>query len=110
MRIFLSKSLKKGSHPRALQLLLLASASTAALLLLWKSRERAHKRVDASYETPETSVMHPQLGDLLLFHNARGINRLITTFTGSPFYHVALYVSKDRAIEATLKGVGYRKL
>jgi len=54
--------------------------------------------------------MHPQPGDLLLFHNARGMNRMITVFTGSPFYHVALYVSKDRAIEASLKGVGYRDL
>jgi cell wall-associated NlpC family hydrolase len=54
--------------------------------------------------------MHPKPGDLLLFHNARGMNRIITGFTGSPFYHVALYVSQERAIEATLTGVGYRNL
>lgn len=35
---------------------------------------------------------------------------MITTFTGSPFYHVALYVSPGLAIEASLPGVQYRKL
>jgi uncharacterized protein YycO len=102
--------MKRSSHQRALRLLAVASLGTTAFLLYWKSRDRAHKRQDASYGTPETSSLHPQPGDLLLFHNARGLNRLITTFTGSPFYHVALYVSKDKAVEATLKGVGYREL
>lgn len=55
-------------------------------------------------------MVDPQPGDLLLFHNAKGINKIITIVTGSPFYHVALYVGPGRAIEATLKGVGYRKL
>ena len=91
-------------------MLLIASVGATGLLLLWKSRARARQRLDDSYETPETFPMHPQPGDLLLFHNARGMNRIITIFTGSPFYHVALYVSKDKAIEATLTGVRYRDL
>jgi len=106
----LSKSLRNPTHENALKLLLLASLGTAGLLLIWKSLKRAHKQADASYATPETSCLKPQPGDLLLFHNARGMNKLITIFTGSPFYHVALYVSPGRALEATLKGVGYRSL
>jgi hypothetical protein len=106
----LSKSLKKPSHQDAIRLLLIASVGATGLILLWKARARARQRLDDSYATPETYPMHPQPGDLLLFHNARGMNRIITVFTGSPFYHVAMYVSKDNAIEATLKGVGYRDL
>ena len=106
----MSESDKKPSHQGALRLLLIASVGAAGLLLVWKARAAARQRLDDSYRTPETSSLHPQPGDLLLFHNARGMNRMITVFTGSPFYHVALYVSKDRAIKATLKGVGYRDL
>lgn len=91
-------------------MLLIASVGATGLVLLWKSRARARQRADDSYATPTICPMTPQPGDLLLFHNARGLNRMITVFTGSPFYHVALYVSKDRAIEATLSGVGYRDL
>ncbi len=91
-------------------MLLIASVGATGLLLLWKSRQKAHKRADASYQTPDTSTTTPKPGDLLLFHNARGMNKLITTVTSSPFYHVALYVSPGNALEATLKGVGYRNL
>ena len=108
--IILSKSLKNPSHEGALRLLLVASVGATGLILFWKYRARARQRLDDSYKTPATSSLHPQPGDLLLFHNARGMNRMITVFTGSPFYHVALYASEDTAIEATLKGVGYRDL
>ena len=106
----MADSNKKPSHQGAFRLLLIASVGATGLLFLWKARARARQRLDDSYRTPATSSAHPQLGDLLLFHNARGLNRMITVFTGSPFYHVALYVSEDRAIEASLKGVGYRNL
>ena len=106
----MSASPKKPSRQASLRLLLVASVGAAGLILLWKSRARARQRLDDSYVTPETYDMNPKPGDLLLFHNARGLNRMITIFTGSPFYHVALYVSKNRAIEASLKGVGYRDL
>jgi hypothetical protein len=106
----LSKYLKNPAHQHALRLLLIATVGTTGLVLFWKHRAAVRQRLDDSYKTPDTSDTHPQPGDLLLFHNARGMNRMITVFTGSPFYHVALYVSKDKAIEATLKGVGYRDL
>jgi hypothetical protein len=47
----------------------------------------------------------PKPGDILLFHKARGLNRLITWFTRSPFYHVALYAGDGRTVEARTRGV-----
>lgn len=44
-------------------------------------------------------------GDLLLFFDARGTNRLITLVTRSPIYHVALAVGGSRIVEARPKGV-----
>ena len=44
-------------------------------------------------------------GDILLFHNAKGINKFITMLTSSPFYHVALYSGDGNVIEAITSGV-----
>lgn len=44
-------------------------------------------------------------GDLLLFFDARGTNRLITLATKSPIYHVALSLGGERVVEARPKGV-----
>ena len=49
-------------------------------------------------------------GDILLFHNARGLNRLIAGFTGSPFYHAALYAGEGNVVEAITSGVVRRDL
>ncbi len=52
----------------------------------------------------------PQPGDVLLFYNATGLNRFIAWFTGSPFYHVALYAGQGDVIEARPRGVVRRNL
>ena len=44
-------------------------------------------------------------GDILLFHNAKGINKFITGLTSSPFYHVALYSGDGNVVEAITSGV-----
>lgn len=52
----------------------------------------------------------PRPGDILLFHRATGLNRIITWFTGSPYYHVAICESEFLVVEARPKGVVRRDL
>jgi hypothetical protein len=47
-------------------------------------------------------------GDIVLFHHARGWNRLITRFSGSRYYHVALYAGDQCVIESRVTGVKMR--
>ena len=54
--------------------------------------------------------MTPQPGDICLFYNARGLARMITWFTRSRYYHVALYDEGDCVIEARPRGVVRRDL
>lgn len=54
--------------------------------------------------------MKPEPGDILLFGSATGLNRVITWFTRSPYYHVALYAGDDCVIEARPRGVIRRDL
>lgn len=54
---------------------------------------------------PATDHSELKPGDLLLFHHARGTNRLITLVTKSPYYHVALSLGGERVIEARPNGV-----
>jgi uncharacterized protein YycO len=51
----------------------------------------------------DTSALKP--GDLLLFFDARGTNRLITFVTKSPIYHVAISLGGEHIVEARPKGV-----
>lgn len=51
----------------------------------------------------DTSKLKP--GDLLLFFDARGTNRLITFVTRSPIYHVALSLGGEHIVEARPNGV-----
>ena len=44
-------------------------------------------------------------GDILLFYNPHGKARLISLFTRSPFYHVAIAASDEALIEAVPNGV-----
>lgn len=53
--------------------------------------------------TAGTAVIKP--GDILLFHHARGLNKLITGFTNSPYYHAAIYSGNRGVVEARTSGV-----
>ncbi|PQV64704.1 hypothetical protein B1R32_104203 [Abditibacterium utsteinense] len=52
----------------------------------------------------------PQRGDILLFSHAKGFARLIPWFTGSRYYHCALYEGEGRVLEARVSGVVRRDL
>lgn len=49
-------------------------------------------------------------GDILLFNRAKGLNRLITWFTRSPFYHVGISLGNGHVVEARPRGVVIRDL
>ncbi len=49
-------------------------------------------------------------GDVMLFHRAQGVNRVITWFTRSRYYHVAIYAGGYEVIEARPRGVVRRDL
>ena len=51
-----------------------------------------------------------QPGDLLLFTNARGLNKLITWYSHSPWYHIAIYAAGTFVVEARPRGVVRRDL
>ncbi len=51
-----------------------------------------------------------QPGDLFLFTKARGMNKLITWFSQSPWYHVAIYAGGPFVVEARPRGVVRRDL
>ena len=52
----------------------------------------------------------PEPGDVLLFAHATGWNRLITFFTHSCYYHVAIYAGEFHVVEARPQGVVSRDL
>ncbi len=55
-------------------------------------------------------IQQPKPGDILLFHRATGLNRVITWFTRSPYYHVAIYAGDSHVVEARPRGVIRRDL
>ena len=44
-------------------------------------------------------------GDIMLFYHPRGVARLISFFTRSPYYHVAIAENPNELIEAVPRGV-----
>ena len=51
-----------------------------------------------------------QPGDVLLFNRAKGLNRLITWFTRSRYYHVGICCAPGLVVEARPRGVVVRDL
>ena len=49
-------------------------------------------------------------GDILLFHRAQGINRIITAFSRSRYYHVGIYAGGYYVVESRPTGVQRRDL
>jgi uncharacterized protein YycO len=70
-----------------------------------KRLHAAHKRLETGHSDKPVPTPTPRPGDILLFHNARGLNRLITLFTNSPFYHAGIYAGHNQVIEAQMPGV-----
>ncbi len=64
----------------------------------FSSKKKAPPKIDA------------QPGDILLFTRARGLNRIITWFTKSKYYHVAIYAGESHVVESRPRGVVCRDL
>ncbi len=79
-------------------------------LIAFGVRQAYSKKRTQDADNDALPQIAPEPGDILLFHHAKGVNKIITLVTGSPFYHSALYVSKDKAVEARLAGVLYRDM
>ncbi|HEX8464891.1 MAG TPA: hypothetical protein VF627_09775 [Abditibacterium sp.] len=52
----------------------------------------------------------PKPGDILLFSHAKGLNRLVTWFSHSRYYHCSIYEGQGHSIEARPEGVVRRDL
>lgn len=77
---------------------------------LRRAQERAQREALLQRAEQKVPARTAQRGDLLLFRKARGLNRLITWFTRSQFYHVGLYEGDGWIIEARPRGVVRRNL
>lgn len=58
----------------------------------------------------ERQLQGAKPGDILLFYRARGINRIITAFSRSRYYHVGIYAGEFWVVESRPKGVVKRDL
>lgn len=81
-----------------------------AAIFLYTLKRRAESQPEGPDPSPPLGVPTPQTGDLLLFHNAKGMNKLITMFTRSPFYHVAIYDADNMVVEAQLPGIQHNNI
>jgi len=94
---------------------IIALATIAAVALLWlKILDSIDPEVDENDgegdEEIDPDLPSAQPGDLLLFNRAKGLNRLITWFTKSRFYHVGIYIGDNHVVEARPRGVVSRDL
>lgn len=96
---------KKPSARNLAWLLLGGCVGAAGYLYIKKQRSQPQKTTPGGSSEKSLRMASPQPGDILLFHNAKGLNRLITLFTGSPFYHAGLYAGENRTVEARTSGV-----
>lgn len=101
----LSQKSNKPNSKAALWILLGICAGAGSLFYFHKRRAGAKQIQSDDVIAQSPLAAEPQPGDILLFHNAKGLNRLITSFTGSPFYHVALYAGDGKTVEARTPGV-----
>ena len=93
--------------------ILVVTAAVGALLWL-KFLDALDPEVDENDGEGEQEIdpdlASAQPGDVLLFNRAKGLNRLITWFTKSRFYHVGIYVGDNHVVEARPRGVVTRDL
>ncbi len=58
----------------------------------------------------ERQLQGAKPGDILLFYRARGINRIISAFSRSRYYHVGIYAGDFWIVEARPEGIVRRDL
>jgi uncharacterized protein YycO len=85
-----------------------------ALLAFLHFLDRTDPEVDEPDDEDDREI-DPDLpgirpGDVLLFNRAKGLNRLITWFTKSPYYHVGISMGNNEVVEARPRGVVVRDL
>ena len=99
-------------HAKSLRALLLVSGLTFAIYLWLKFLDALEPEVDDREDGGEVDPDLPaaQPGDVLLFNSAKGLNRLITAFTRSTYYHVGISLGNNQVIEARPRGVVIRDL
>ena len=101
----MSADSKKPVSQTALWLILGVCAGAGSLLYLRKCRVRASLLSGDSFAGTSVTGLTPMPGDILLFNHAKGLNKLITGFTRSPFYHAGLYAGEGNTVEARTCGV-----
>lgn len=95
-----------------LRLFLILSSITACVVLWLKFLDKMEPE---PYDGEAEGEIDPDLpyarpGDILLFNRAKGMNRVITWFTKSPFYHVGIALGDGKVVEARIRGVVIRDL
>ena len=80
-------------------------AGAAGLFYLATRRSKHSREFETNPEKPLELVANANPGDLLLFYDGWGIDKLICKVTDSPYYHVALYAGDNQVVEATTPGV-----
>lgn len=98
--------------PTPFKFVLIASSIIAAILLWLKFLDKMEPE---PYDGEAEGEIDPDLpyarpGDILLFNRAKGMNRIITWFTKSPFYHVGIAMGDGKVVEARIRGVVIRDL
>lgn len=96
----------KPISPGAVGLILGVCVVAGCFFYLKNRHSKGLKKFEVASEEIAIQDSPPvKRGDILLFHNAKGINKLITMLTGSPFYHAALYSGDGNVVEAIASGV-----
>lgn len=105
---------RKPAHQASCQKkwLLYGALALAGVLLLRVFVEHLEPEVDDGEAEGEFDPDLPDArpGDVLLFNRAKGFNRLITQYTRSPYYHVAICCAPYHVVEARPRGVVIRDL
>lgn len=97
---------------KILRAFLIISSVSIGVYLWLKFLNALDPEVDDGEDEGEIDPDLPrvQAGDVLLFNRAKGLNRLITIFTQSPYYHVGISMGDNCVVEARPRGVVIRDL
>jgi uncharacterized protein YycO len=103
------------TKPKIFRLLLLLSTAMAAVYLWLKFVQNLPPQPYDELDGEGEGELDPDLpnarpGDILLFNRAKGLNRLITWFTRSTYYHVGISMGDNHVVEARPRGVVVRDL